>query len=183
MTTAPILFQPLATEITKVAASAAHRHPAIAGRIAKAAELLLSGALQLEPVAWQKGQDVRWHVASQSGRGAYVVCGLHCPCQDSRAHGLHCKHSIAISLYLKILANRLNVDLRIREIELGVWDMGQYSAYAKRMGIVQVTKLGREVEAYTFVSHASAAHYSLWLAKRRIERHPVAMAALTALAA
>jgi hypothetical protein len=47
---------------------------------------------------------VRWRIASQSHGGAYVVVGLGCPCQDSRAKqqdgSMCCKHSIAVASYM-----------------------------------------------------------------------------------
>jgi hypothetical protein len=99
------LYQPTAVEIVKVAQSAKRRHPECASRIDKAAAIITSG-LQLEPVGWELRNVVRWHVASQSHGGAYIVVGLGCPCQDSRApmagtgalRARFCKHAIGAAL-------------------------------------------------------------------------------------
>src|SRR5215213_6933073 len=98
------LYQPSVVEIAKVTVSAVHRHPAFVARIEKAYDILVNGGLQLEPVAWAKCNLVRWRIQSQSNSGAYVVNGLHCPCQDSRApmigagalRARFCKHSMAV---------------------------------------------------------------------------------------
>jgi hypothetical protein len=190
---APRLYQPTAVEIVKVAESAKRRHPECASRIDKAASIL-TGGLQLEPVAWEVRNVVRWHVASQSHGGAYIVVGLACPCQDSRApmvcNGRFCKHAIAVALYMKILRNHVNANIRRREIDLGILVNGEFHAYADkgRMGYVQMARLAckacslqdRPVRkrsecgtTYTFVNAASAVHYSLWLAKR--EQRPIVL--------
>lgn len=172
------LYQPTSTEIANVAASAKLRHPALGSRIDKAAELLLSGGLQLDTTAWARGQMARWRIASQSHGGAYVVCGLSCPCEDCRSNrAAYCKHSIAVTLYLKILANRFNGNVRQREIDLGVEDARHLHAYARKMGYVQVQRVAN---AYTFSDAASAVRYSTWLAAQRL---PVALPTLTAVAA
>lgn len=164
-----LLFQPTISEIEKVAASAKRRHSECASRIDKAAEIIAGGSLQLETVGWENAQLARWRIASQSGNGAYVVTGSGCPCKDSRApmvaRGRRCKHVIAVSLYLKILANRINADIRSFNIELGILENGEFHAYGKRMGYVQLRKVG---SAYVFVDMSSAVRYSLWLAQQPI---------------
>lgn len=164
----PLLYQPTSSEIAKVAASAKHRHPELATRIAKAADIITGGSLQLETVGWKRAQLARWRISSQSNNGAYVVTSSGCPCRDSRApivaRGRRCKHVIAVSLYAKILANRFNADIRAREIDLGILPDGTFNAYAKGLGIVHLRKLGT---AYVFVDMASAIRYSMWLAARQ----------------
>jgi hypothetical protein len=181
----PVLYQPTSAEIVKVTASAAHRHPAFAARIDKAAAILY-GDLQLDQLAWDMRNVVRWHIASQSHGGAYVVCGLHCPCQDSRAPMINnvrtCKHSMAVSFYMKILRTHVNVDIRNREIDLGILHTGEFHAYAGCMGYVQLRKSGI---AYDFSDATSAVRYSLWLAAQQPlpVAWPVAHSASVALAA
>lgn len=183
----PALYQPTVAEIVHVTESAKHRRPLFASRIDKARDILLDGSLQIEPAAWHRSNVVNWRIASQSHAGAYILVGLGCPCQDSRAQKLgnvrFCKHSIAVASYLKILRNRFNADVRNRDIDLGVLGNGEFHAYGKYMGYVQVAKLGREGETYTFINHAGAAHYAIWLAKREGVRQAVTMPALSALAA
>jgi hypothetical protein len=161
----PLLYQPTAEEVEKVAASAKRRHPELASRIDKAADIIASGSLQLEALGWKRAQLARWRIASQSHGGAYVVTTCGCPCQDNRApvvaHSRRCKHTIAVSLYLKVLANHLNANIRAREIDLGILPDGTFNAYAKGMGIVHLRKLG---SAYVFVDMASAVRFSMWLA-------------------
>lgn len=164
---APSLYHPTTPEIAHVTASAKRRHPECASRLDKAADILSAG-LSLEPVAWQKRNVVHWHIASQSHGGAYIVAGTHCPCQDSRAphvcNGRFCKHSIAVSLYMKVLCNRLNDSIQAREIDLGICVDGTFNAYAKGLGFVHVRKMG---SAYIFADMASAVRYSLWLAAQQ----------------
>ena len=164
----PALYQPTDAEIIKVTASAKHRNPALASRIVKACDILLNGNLQLEPVAWEVGQHVRWHIASQSHSGAYIVCGVACPCQDMAAPMVSgtrfCKHGIAVASYLKILRTHLNANIFNRELDLGILPNGEFHAYGTRMGYVQCRKMGC---AYNFINAASAVHYSLWLAAQR----------------
>ena len=161
MNTQILLYTPTVEEINSVVASAKRRHPALASRIDKAAEILLSGSLQLDVTAWDVRPVARFRVASQSGNGAYVVVGLQCPCQDKRA--TFCKHVIATQLYMKILANRANTDIRSFDIELGILPDGTFNAWAKGMGYVQMKRAG---SAYIFTDAASMVRYSLWLAKR-----------------
>lgn len=158
--TLPQLYAPSAAEITAVANSAKCRHPHLASRIDKAAELLTTGALQLDAAAWDVRQLVRWKVASQSGKGSYVVCGTSCPCQDKRTP--HCKHAIAVTLLLKILNNRINADIRARDIDLGILPDHTFNAYANRLGMVHLRKLGM---SYTFCDSASAVRFSMWAAR------------------
>ena len=112
---APRLYQPTAVEIVKVAQSAKRRHPECASRIDKAQDILLDGSLQLDSAAWEVRNVARWHVASQSHGGAYIVVGMSCPCQDSRAPMVCnirlCKHAIAVSLYMKVLRNHVNANI------------------------------------------------------------------------
>lgn len=163
----PTLYQPTTAEIQKVAASAKHRHPECSSRLDKAAEIVASG-LQLEPVAWDVRNVVHWHIASQSHAGAYIVVNTHCPCQDTRAphvcNGRFCKHATAVSLYMKILANRFNDDVRARQIDLGICTDGTFNAYARRLGFCHVRKMG---SAYVFADQASAVRFSLWLAAQQ----------------
>jgi hypothetical protein len=163
------IYQPTAAEIAHVTKSAARRHPDMAARIHKAQDLLLSGALQLDATAWDLRQLARWRIASQSHGGAYVVVGLACPCQDSRAPKVGanrcCKHSMAVSLYAKILRNHLNADIRAREIDLGILPDGTFNAYAKRLGHVHLCKNGT---TYDFADAASMVRYSIWLAAQPI---------------
>lgn len=163
-----LLFQPTISEIEKVAASAKRRHPECASRIDKAADIIASGSLQLEALGWKRAQLARWRIASQSGNGAYVVTSSGCPCRDSRApivaRGRRCKHTIAVSLYMKVLANHLNANIRAREIDLGILPDGTFNAYAKGLGIVHLRKLGT---AYVFTRMESAIRYSMWLAARQ----------------
>lgn len=158
----PQLYRPTPNEITSVVTSAKGRHPELATRLDKAAEIILSGGLQLDAVAWERGQLARWRVASQSGKGAYVVTSDHCPCGDSRCNGVsYCKHSIAAHLYMKVLCNRVNVTIRNRDIDLGILEDSSFHAYAKGLGIVHMKKVGT---AYAFVDAASAVRFSMWLA-------------------
>lgn len=176
----PVLYQPSSVEIMSVAASAAHRHPELAARLDKAAELLSASALQLDATAWERCQLARFRIASQSHAGAYIVCGLSCPCEDCRRNRVaYCKHAIAVSLYTKILTNRFNADVRQRILDLGVEDAVHLHAYAKRMGYVQVKRAG---SAYIFSDAASAVRYSLWLAAQQpiAVNWPVAQSALAA---
>jgi hypothetical protein len=163
----PQLYKPTTAEITHVTASARRRHPDMAQRIDKAAEILLNGDLTIQDLAWEGRSVVQWRIASQTHKGAYIICGLGCPCQDSRAAKLgnvrFCKHAIAVASYLKILRNRLNADIRSRVLDLGILPDGTFNAWAKNMGIVSVVKDG---STYRFLNHTSAVHYSLWLAKR-----------------
>ena len=155
------LYAPTSTEIAKVVASAARRHPQLASRLSKAQDIL-SGGLQLEPTAWQLRNVARFRIASQSNRGAYNVTTSGCGCQDKRVQ--YCKHAAAVNLYMKILANRLNADIRNREIDLGVLPDGTLNCYAPRMGHVHVRKVAG---AYVFCDAASAIRYSLHLAARQ----------------
>lgn len=151
---------------------AAHRNPQCAARLQRAAVILEVGDLKIELVAWEKCQQVHWRISSQSNAGAYVVAGhgLHCPCQDARTKAPKvgsvnwCKHAIAIASYLKILRCHFNADVRSGAIDLGVLGNGTLGAYAKGLGIVTVAKVGGS-ETYSFVDHASAIRYSMWLAK------------------
>lgn len=163
MSILPQLYVPTAVEIQTVAASAKRRHPALAGRIDKAAEILASGSLQLDPIAWDKCQVARWRIASQSGNGSYVVTSGTCPCQDKRTQW--CKHAIATQLYSKVVTNNLNVDIRGREIDLGILPDGSFNCYAKGLGVVHLRKVG---PAYIFADAASMVRYSIWLAKRSV---------------
>lgn len=137
------MYQPTAGEIAHVTASAARRHPQLASRIDKAADILTAG-LQLEPVAWEVRNVVHWRIASQSYKGAYII---------------------AVAAYMKVLANRFNADVRARAIDLGILPDGTFNAYAKRLGIVHIRKIG---SAYTFADQASAVRYSLWLAAQPV---------------
>ena len=161
------LYRPTIAETERVAESAKHRHPAMAARIDKAATIL-DGDLELDQLAWDKRNVARWKVSSQSHAGAYVVCGLHCPCQDSRAqvinHTRFCKHAIAVAMYQKILRNRFNADVRAREIDLGILPDGTFNAYATRLGMVHVRKVAG---VYLFCDAASAVRYSIWLAAQQ----------------
>lgn len=163
----PQLYQPTDAEISAVTTSAKHRHPELATRADKAAVIIAAG-LQLDATAWERGQLARWRIASQSGNGAYVVCGTSCPCQDKRAP--YCKHSIAVALLLKVLANRINVCIRVREIELGILPDGTFNAYAPKLGHVHMYKVG---SAYAFSDAASAVRYSMWTAKRDAVSLPI----------
>lgn len=165
----PVLYVPTLTEIMHAAASAKRRHPQLASRIDKAAELLAAGGLQLDAVAWERCQLPRWKVASQSGRGAYVIVNGHCPCEDSHRHGANCKHAIALHLYMKVLRNRFNADVKARQIDLGILPDKSFTCYARKMGIVSARKLG---PVYTFADDASAVRYSIWAATQQ----PVAVA-------
>jgi hypothetical protein len=122
--------------------------------------------LQLDALAWDLRQLARWKIASQSHAGAYIVYGLACPCEDSRAKqhdgAKLCKHVIAVANYLKILRCHLNADIRGREMDLGILPDGTFNAYAKGMGHVHLCKRGT---TYDFADAASAVRYSLWLAK------------------
>lgn len=169
----PQLYQPSAVEILNVAASAKRRHPDCASRIDKAGEIISTGNLTLDAVAWEVRQLARWHVKSQSGNGSYIITSLSCPCRDSRAPFTHhtrcCKHSISVALYTKILANRFNDDVRSRNIDLGICVDGTFNAYARRLGFVHVRKVGT---AYVFADAASAVRYSLWLAAQQTVAMP-----------
>lgn len=170
----PQLYVPSVTEIMHAANSAKRRHPELAARISKAADILVTGSLQLDAVAWQKCQLARWRVASQSGKGTYVVSSGHCPCEDSHRHGENCKHSIALALYSKILRNHVNADIRARQIDLGILETGEFHAYAKRLGIVDMKRDGM---TYTFCNAASAVRYSMWAATQPVAvEWPVAQA-------
>lgn len=173
----PQLFQPSSVEIQSVAASAKRRHPELSARIDKAVEIIATGGLQLREEVWTTRQIAQWRIASQSHGGAYVVCGLQCPCQDKRAE--FCKHVIATQLYAKILANRINADIRRFDVELGILPDNTLSCYAKGLGICTVKRVGT---AYTFTNAASMAQYALYLAKREaitvtLPTAPVALAA------
>lgn len=158
----PQLYVPSAVEVLNAANSAKRRHPQLAGRIDKARDLLVTGALQLNELAWSKCQLVQWRIASQSGRGAYVVINNACPCNDSRHNGVsYCKHAIAAHLYLKMLRNRFNADIRGRALDLGILPDGTFNAWAKKLDHVHVCKLGT---VYTFADDASAVRYSMWAA-------------------
>lgn len=174
----PVLYVPSLTEITHAANSAKRRHPQLASRIDKAAELLNAGSLQLNELAWTKCQLVQWRVASQTGKGAYVIINRACPCQDSRRHDAsYCKHEIASNLLMKILRNRFNADIRGRNIDLGILPDKTFNAYARKMGIVAARKLGT---VYTFADDASAIRYAAWLAAQPVAVEwpvPVAVAA------
>lgn len=167
----PQLYRPTVTEIKCVTTSAAHRHPELASRLERAAVILEAGDVQLDAPAWEKCQMARWHIASQSNAGSYIVVGVHCPCQDARTKapvvgGTHfCKHAAAVASYLKILRNHFNQDVRSGAIDLGVLGNGTLGAYAKGLGIVTVARDG---ESWRFVDHASAVRYSMWLAKRSV---------------
>jgi hypothetical protein len=167
----PQLYTPSADEINTVTASAKRRHPDLAARLDKAAELLHSGNVQLDPTPWERSQLARWVVPSQSGRGAYVVNRLDCPCRDLDAPHVGrarcCKHSMAVALLTKILTNRLNADIRAFNVELGILPNGEFQAYAhnRRMGCVQIRKMG--ARAYCFADAASMVHYSIHLAARQ----------------
>ena len=165
MNTSIILYQPTASEIAHAVASAAHRHPELASRLDKAATLLVDGSLQLDTLAWNMRQLPRWKIASQSGKGSYVVCNGACPCGDSRLNGAsHCKHAIAVALLAKVLRNRLNATIGAREIDLGILPNGEFNAWAKGMGMVQVRRNGC---TYDFVDAASMVRFSLWLAAQQ----------------
>lgn len=175
----PQLFQPSSVEIQTVAASAKRRHPELSSRIDKAAGILTTGGLQLRQEAWELRSVPQWRINSQSHGGAYVVCGLQCPCQDKRVK--FCKHAIAVSLYMKILANRLNQDIRRFDVELGILPDRTFTTYAKGLGICTLKKVGT---AYTFTDPASAVRYAMYLAKREAAKaipvnwpQPVAVAA------
>ncbi len=162
--TLPQIYTPSAAEIAQVCASAKRRHPDLAARLDKAAELLTSGAVTLDTVAWERGQLARWKVASQSGRGAYVVVGLACPCKDRQCNGVsHCKHAAAVALLSKILTNHFNQSVRARDIDLGILPDGTFSAWAKGMGAVHVKRLG---SGYIFCDAASMVRYAIWAAKQ-----------------
>jgi hypothetical protein len=131
----------------------------------------------LTPTAWDVRQVVRWHIASQSHNGAYIVVNGGCPCDDCRCNRVdYCKHSVAVHLYRKIVTNRLN-----RNITAGVIELDESgNAYAKGMGIVTLAKHG---SAYTFADSASLVRFSLWLAKQQqpiIVEWPVAQPAMMA---
>lgn len=147
-----------------IAESAKRRHPAFAARIEKASTIL-DGDLQLDQLAWDMRNVVRWRIASQSHSGAYIVCGLHCPCQDSRAQVVgntrFCKHAIAVALYMKLLRNHFNGDVRRREIDLGILPDGPFNAYAPKLGICHIRKNGT---TYDFADSASAVRYAIWVA-------------------
>ena len=169
--TAPVvIYQPTVAEVCGVTASAAHRWPTLANRIGKAGDILLSGALTLEPVAWEVRCGVHWHIKSQThDKAAYIVPGhsMSCPCQDRAPHAYgtrFCKHAIAVASYGKILRNHFNADVRNREIDLGILPDGTFNAYASRLGICHIRKSGA---TYDFVDAASAVRYSLWLAAQQ----------------
>jgi hypothetical protein len=66
-------------------------------------------------------------------------------------------------------------------IELGILVNGEFHAYGRRMGYVQLCKVG---SAYTFTDMASAVHYSMWLAQKPIATEwPVALATESLVAA
>lgn len=165
-----MLYQPTPAEISTAVASAARRHPELASRIEKAGEILRDGSLQLDQLAWDMRAMVRWKIASQSGRGTYVVVNGGCPCQDNRASHLNgckcCKHSIAVATYAKIMRNRLNATIHNREIDLGILHTGEFAAYAdnQRMGMVHLRKSGA---TYDFCETASMVRFSLWLAAQQ----------------
>jgi hypothetical protein len=162
----PQLYAPSPVEIMSAAASAKRRHPALASRIDKAAAMLLDGSLQLNELAWSKCQLVQWRVASQTGKGAYVIINRACPCRDSRHNDTsYCKHEIAANLLMKVLRNRFNADIRAREIDLGILPDGTFNAWAPKLGIVAARKLGT---VYTFADDASAIRYSIWLAAQPV---------------
>lgn len=166
---APILYRPTSAEILHVTESAKHRHGALASRISKAADILISGSLALEPVAWEVRQMVHWRIESQSHDGAYIVPGMHCPCQDSRAPMVNlirfCKHAIAIASYFKILRNHLNDDIKCFNVELGILSNKEFHGYAKGAGYMHIRKVCEG--AYTFADSASAVRYAIWLATQQ----------------
>lgn len=160
------IYVPTEAEIVHVTTSAARRHPELASRIEKAAAILLDGALQLDALAWDVCQVARWKVASQSGKGAYVIVNGGCPCYDARINGAaHCKHGIAVASYMKILRNHLNSNIQVREIDLGIVPDGTFNAWAKGLGHVHVRKNGA---TYDFCNAASAVRYSIWLAAQPV---------------
>lgn len=159
-------YIPTRDEISRAVASAAHRHPELAARLDKAATLLVDGSLQLDQLAWDLRNVVRWKVASQSGKGVYVVVNGACPCGDSRLNGAsYCKHAIAVALLTKVLRNRLNATIGAREIDLGILPDGTFNAWAQALGHVQVKRDG---VSYDFVDSASMVRFSLWLAAQPI---------------
>lgn len=167
MSSLPQLYQPTAAEITHVVESAKLRHPICSSRLDKACEILRNGGLQLDSVAWEVRQMARWKIASQSGNGAYVVVNCHCPCQDKAApvvERIHfCKHALAVALYNKILRNKVNADIRLFNVELGVMGDGTFHGYAVKAGFMRLFKDGA---TYRFSDPTSAVYYSLWLANR-----------------
>jgi hypothetical protein len=160
-------YAPTVAEILTVADSAKRRHPDMSARIDKATALLLDGSVQLDTTAWEVRNVARWRVASQSGKGAYVVVGLACPCKDRQCNGVsHCKHAAAVALYTKILTNKLNADIRSFNVELGILENGEFHGYAKGAGYMQIRKLGAGV--YTFADAASIVRYAIWLAAKPV---------------
>jgi hypothetical protein len=162
----PAIYQPSDAEITPLLAAACTRWPQLISRIDRAQEILLSGGISLEPVAWEKRNVPYWQIASQSkADGSYIIpgsMGCHCPDRaPSIGERRFCKHTIVLACYLRILRNKLNADIRRFAVELSVLGNGELHAFAKRLGYVQVYNAGH---VYKFSTQASPAHYAIWLA-------------------
>lgn len=149
--------------------AARKRWPKLISRIDRAQDILLSGGISLEPVAWQKLCVPYWKIASQSKPSGYYIIpggsGCHCPDQAPKiGQRSFCKHVIALACYLRILRDKFNADVRCFNVELSMLHTGELHAYAKRLGYMKVNNVN---DVYHFATQASPAHYAIWLAAKQ----------------
>jgi hypothetical protein len=163
------IYQPTADEVIPLMEAARNSWPKLASRIDKAQDILLSGGIGLDPLAWQLRAMPWWKIASQSKEnGFYIIVGstgCHCPDQAPKiGERSFCKHVIALACYLRILRDKFNADVRCFNVELSMLHTGELHAYAKRLGYVQVSNVN---DTYHFATQASPAHYAIWLAAQQ----------------
>jgi hypothetical protein len=164
------LYQPTHAEVQCLFMKARTAWPQISSRLDKAQDILLSGGIGVDPVAWQLRNAVQWRIASQSTSATYtyIIVSGHCACAD-RAPVVNgrkvCKHAITVEAYRRILRDKLNAAIQARKVDLGILPNGQFHVYATRCGYVEVKRYSTGV--YDFVSDASAIHFSVWLAAQQ----------------
>lgn len=164
------IYQARSAEIEAVLTENRKRFPVLSSRIDKAEEILFTGSLSVEPCAWNSANVVHWKVRSQSHDGYYLLNGTHnhcgCPDRGERIGDVKfCKHSIAVATYRRVLKDQFNDLVQVREMDLGILPNGEFHAYAKSMGYVQVAKVN---DGYAFVDMQSAVRFSIWLAKSKM---------------
>lgn len=171
-----MLYEPLIEEIQPLMQRAAERWPHLAGRIAKAEQLL---------VEYHVAAGATWLAYSQSGRGCYTVhtdtAARGCTCYDYEATAPHAegrkfwKHLIAVSAYVEILRQHLperiqgsdgerNVALRFKhprnQYLLRVGDSNEICSEGRRVHFhTRWTPRGQ-----TFAGDADAITCATWLA-------------------
>ncbi len=133
----PKLYTPTADETDAAVAALATRQPGEAARYARAAAIVLAGAISHD-------EHTGWQVASQDRKSAgklYRVTPTTCACWDQQHSGMACKHLDAMRIFGRVLASKLNALMpeAPEAVYRRVLDTGATEAQAAACADLQVT--------------------------------------------